>query len=222
MYLFYSFVIFPWYGEGERAAATATCKPGTHPLFEGDPRGLLGAPPQEMGFPHSNAGRVPSCFTDEHGHPTTKPLSTGAILQSLAPPTWERCWGIRPGVEDTNLRDRGALPSRTRRGQHGNAFSFQIRRALCRGQHNSASSWWSKPSPHTPTICTPPSRLENWFTGKAGYGMHVTCPLMKDGKCVFMTIPRAGAKRRHPRTFCAGCARWTNPLVNSYKRLVSG
>ena len=83
-----SFVIFPWYGEGERAARLIcdVYKPDGTP-FEGDPRGLLKKvlrQAEEMGFSGFNVGPECEFFLfnyDEDGHPTTKSFDRGAYFE---------------------------------------------------------------------------------------------------------------------------------------------
>lgn len=65
--------------------------------------------------------------------------------------------------------------------------------------------------------------------GVAGSGMHLSISVYKDGRCLFNTEPGSTEVRDEAKWFMGGimehvesmCA-ITNPLVNSYKRLMSG
>lgn len=149
---------------GRGTAARLICdvyKPDGTP-FEGDPRGLLKKvlrQAEEMGFSGFNVGPECEFFLfnyDEDGHPTTKSFDRGAYFE-LGPTdlgesaqagicVWRsRTWASRSRPPITNAAN----------GQHEIDFKYADA-LLCRGQHRSPSSWWSKPSPIC-TICTPPS-----------------------------------------------------------------
>mgnify|MGYP002546284160 FL=1 len=227
-----SFVIFPWYGEGERAARLIcdVYKPDGTP-FEGDPRGLLKKvlrQAEEMGFSGFNVGPECEFFLfnyDEDGHPTTKSFDRGAYFE-LGPTDLgesarrDMCLAL----EDMGFEIE-ASHHECANGQH--EIDFKYADALCAADNIVTFKLVVKTVAHMHNMYA--TFMPKPVYGKAGSGMHVNMSLMKDGKNAFYDPDDSLGLSKTAYSFIAGilehargmCA-VTNPLVNSYKRLVSG
>lgn len=227
-----TFLIFPWSGE-EGKTARLICdvyKPDGEP-FEGDPRGLLKKvlkQAEEMGFTGFNVGPECEFFlfnTDGHGHPTTNTHDRGAYFE-LGPTDLGE--SARRDMCLT-LEDMGfeieASHHEVAAGQHEIDFkyddalaaaddivTFKLAVKTVAHEHGMYATFMPKP-----------------LFGRAGSGMHVNMSLMKDGQNAFYDPSNALGLSKTAYSFIAGILEHaramsavTNPLVNSYKRLVSG
>lgn len=228
-----SFLIFPWCDESTGKVARLICdvyKPDGTP-FEGDPRGLLKRvlkEAEEMGFSAFNVGPECEFFlfdNDENGYPTTSSKDCGAYFE-LGPTDLGEA--ARRDMCLT-LEDMGyeieASHHENANGQHEIDFkyadaltaadkivTFKLAVKTIAHRHNMYATFMPKP-----------------VFGMAGNGMHVNMSLMKDGKNAFDDPHGVMGLSETAHQFIAGILEHvrgmsavTNPLVNSYKRLVSG
>lgn len=227
-----SFLIFPWY-EDSCKVARLICdvyKPDGTP-FAGDPRGLLKRvlkEAEELGFDAFNIGPECEFFLfnyDEEGHPTTETRDRGAYFE-LGPTDLGEA--VRRDICMT-LEDMGyeieASHHENANGQHeidfkytdaltaaDNIVTFKLAVKTVAHRHDMYATFMPKP-----------------VFGKAGNGMHVNMSLTKDGKNAFYDPDDRLGLSKTAYQFIAGMLEHakgmsaiTNPLVNSYKRLVSG
>ncbi len=227
-----SFLIFPWY-EDSCKVARLICdvyKPDGTP-FEGDPRGLLKRvlrEAQELGFDGFNVGPECEFFlfnTDGDGHPTTETRDRGAYFE-LGPTDLgesarrDMCLAL----EEMGFEIE-ASHHETANGQHeidfkyadalsaaDNIVTFKLAVKTIADKHNMYATFMPKP-----------------VFGRAGSGMHVNMSLTKNGKNAFYDPNDNLGLSQTAYHFIAGLLEHakgmsavTNPLVNSYKRLVSG
>ncbi len=227
-----SFLIFPWYDSACKEARLIcdVCKPDGTP-FSGDPRSLLKkvlAEAKEMGFTAFNVGPECEFFlfnTDEDGHPTTITKDRGAYFE-LGPT--DRGESIRREI-CLALEDMGyeieASHHENANGQHeidfkytdalraaDNIATFKLAVKTIADKHGMYATFMPKP-----------------VYGKEGSGMHINMSLMKDGENAFYDVSDPCGLSKTAYHFIAGLLEHarglsaiTNPLVNSYKRLVSG
>ena len=228
-----SFLIFPWYEENEGKVARLICdvyKPDGTP-FEGDPRGLLKRvlmEAEEMGFSAFNVGPECEFFlfdNDENGYPTTNSKDRGAYFELGPTDLGEKARrDMCLALEDMGYEIE-ASHHECANGQHeidfkyadalkaaDNIVTFKLAVKTIAHRHNMYATFMPKP-----------------VFGKAGNGMHVNMSLMKDGKNAFYDPNGAMGLSETAYQFIAGILEHvrgmsavTNPLVNSYKRLVSG
>ena len=227
-----SFAIFPWQSKHGRVARLIcdVYNPDGTP-FVGDPRGVLRRTlrrAREMGFDTFNIGPEMEFFmfeTDERGNPTTRtndevgyfdlgPLDRGE------PTRREMCLVLEAmGFEiETSHHEVAA-------GQH--EIGFKYAEALDGADKImtfklAAKSIAQRSGLHATFMPKP-------IFGVAGSGMHINMSLLQKGKNVF--FDPEGDKQLSPLaySFIAGLLEHvrgftaiTNPLVNSYKRLVPG
>ncbi len=227
-----SFLIFPWYKDSCKVARLIcdVYKPDGTP-FEGDPRGLLKRvlrEAKEMGFDGFNVGPECEFFlfnTDENRQPTTETRDRGAYFE-LGPTDLGE--SARRDMCLT-LEEMGfeieASHHETANGQHeidfkyadalsaaDNIVTFKLAVKTIADKHNMYATFMPKP-----------------VFGKAGSGMHVNMSLTKNGKNAFYDAEDKLGLSQTAYQFIAGLLEHakgmsavTNPLVNSYKRLVSG
>lgn len=227
-----TFLIFPWYDEDCKAARLIcdVYKPDGAP-FEGDPRGLLKKvlrEAEEMGFTGFNVGPECEFFlfnNDEDGHPTTKTQDRGAYFE--LGPTDLGEYARRDMC--LTLEEMGfeieASHHEVANGQHeidfkyddalsaaDNIMTFKLTVKTIAHQHDMYATFMPKP-----------------IYGRAGSGMHVNMSLMRGDQNAFYDPDDELGLSDVAYSFIAGIlahARGmtavTNPLVNSYKRLVSG
>ncbi len=227
-----TFLIFPWYDEDCKAARLIcdVYKPDGAP-FEGDPRGLLKKvlrEAEEMGFTGFNVGPECEFFlfnNDEDGHPTTKTQDRGAYFE--LGPTDLGEYARRDMC--LTLEEMGfeieASHHEVANGQHeidfkyddalsaaDNIMTFKLTVKTIAHQHDMYATFMPKP-----------------IYGRAGSGMHVNMSLMRGDRNAFYDPDDELGLSDVAYSFIAGIlahARGmtavTNPLVNSYKRLVSG
>ena len=226
-----SFLIFPW--EKTCKVARLICDvytPDGKP-FAGDPRGLLKRvikQAETMGFDSFHVGPECEFFLfnyDEEGHPTTETCDRGAYFE-LGPTDLGE--NVRQAM-CLALEDMGfeieASHHENANGQHeidfkyadalsaaDNIVTFKLAVKTVAHKHNMYATFMPKP-----------------VFGKAGNGMHVNMSLTKDGKNAFYDPDDRLGLSKTAYQFIAGILEHakgmsavTNPLVNSYKRLVSG
>ena len=228
-----SFLIFPWYEEDEGKVARLICdvyKPDGTP-FEGDPRGLLKRvlkEAEDMGFSAFNVGPECEFFlfdNDENGYPTTNSKDRGAYFELGPTDLGEKARrDMCLALEDMGYEIE-ASHHECANGQHeidfkyadaltaaDNIVTFKLAVKTIAHRHNMYATFMPKP-----------------VFGKAGNGMHVNMSLMKDGKNAFYDPDGRMGLSETAYQFIAGILEHvrgmsavTNPLVNSYKRLVSG
>ncbi len=227
-----SFLIFPWY-ENSCKVARLICDvytPDGKP-FAGDPRGLLQRVIEEaksMGFDNFNVGPECEFFLfnyDEEGHPTTETRDRGAYFE-LGPTDLgeaarrDMCLALEDmGYEIEASHHENA------NGQHeidfkyadaltaaDNIVTFKLAVKTIAHKHDMYATFMPKP-----------------VFGRAGSGMHVNMSLSKGGKNAFYDPTDKLGLSKTAYQFIAGILEHakgmsaiTNPLVNSYKRLVSG
>jgi glutamine synthetase len=226
-----TFLVFPW-GDGESRVARLICDihmPDGQP-FAGDPRHVLKrqiARAAEMGYT-MNAGMEAEFFmfkTGEQGEPATVTHDVGsyfdmapadlgedarrAIVSTLEQMGFEveaAHHEVAHGQHEIDFRYADALTT----ADHIATFRFVVK--YIAGQFGLIASFMPKP-----------------IFGQNGSGMHTHQSLFAEGKNAFwapdaqwqlseVALQYIGGLLRHARGYCA----ITNPLVNSYKRLVPG
>ncbi len=227
-----SFVIFPWrpqHGKVARLICDVYNPDGTP--FVGDPRGVLKnvlKKAKDMGFDTFNVGPEAEFFlfqTDEEGKPTTKTNDEAGYFD-LGP--LDHGESTRREI-CLNLEQMGfeieASHHEVAQGQHEIDFKYQD--AL----HCADSVMTFKLAVK---ILAQKNGLHATFMPKpifgiAGSGMHINMSLFKKGKNVFYDEKGEKGLSKAAYSFIAGVlhhmkgiAAITNPLVNSYKRLVPG
>ena len=227
-----SFTVFPWRAQfGETARLICDVHNTDGSAFMGDPRNVLKrmiSKMHAMGYDTFNVGPECEFFlfkTDENGRPTTEtndeagyfdlgPLDHGESTRR------EICLNLEQmGFEIEASHHENAA------GQH--EIDFKYADALTAADNImtfklAAKTLAQKNGLHATFMPKP-------IFGVAGSGMHTNMSLFKDGKNVFYdpNDPRGLSKEAY--SFIAGILAHvkgftaiTNPLVNSYKRLVPG
>lgn len=226
-----TFVLYPWH-KNHGAIARIICdvyKPDGTP-FEGDPRYILKKALKEaadMGFTF-NVGPECEFFlfnNDEFGHPTTETYDTAGYFDLGPVDVGE---AVRRDI-CLNLEEMGfeieASHHECARAQHeidfkysealsaaDNIVTFKMVVKSIANHHKMSATFMPKP-----------------VYGIEGSGMHINMSLFKDGKNAFYDETKENGLSDIALSFIAGvlkhikgtCA-LTNPLVNSYKRLVPG
>lgn len=226
-----SFLIFPWYNDCKVARLICDVHTPDGEPFAGDPRGLLKKvlkEAEEMGFNGFNVGPECEFFLfnyDSEGHPTTDSHDRGAYFE-LGPTDLGET--VRRDI-CMNLEQLGyeieASHHECANGQHeidfkytdalkaaDNIVTFKLAVKTVAHKHDMYATFMPKP-----------------VFGKAGSGMHINMSLTKDGKNAFYDPNDEFGLSETAYHFIAGILEHadgmsavTNPLVNSYKRLVSG
>ena len=227
-----TFVILPWrpqHGKVARLICDVYNPDGTP--FVGDPRGILKRTlkkAEAMGYDAFNVGPECEFFlfeTDENGRPTTKTADEAGYFD-LAP--LDHGSNVRREI-CLALEEMGfeieASHHEVAEGQH--EIDFKYADALTAADNIMTFKMCVK-------VFAQKNGLHATFMPKPifginGSGMHVNMSLFKDGKNIFFDPD--GEKKlsstaysfiagllAHVQSFCAV----TNPLVNSYKRLVPG
>ena len=226
-----SFVIFPWRPQ-QGKVARLICdiyKPDGTP-FEGDPRYILKkaiAEAAELGY-EMNVGPECEFFlfeTDEHGNPTTNtqdkagyfdlaPTDLGEnarrdmtlALEEMGFEIEASHHEVAEGQNEIDFKYDDALTTAD------NIMTFKLVVKSIAQRHGLHASFMPKP-----------------VYGINGSGMHVNMSLIKDGKNAFVDENDKNGLSDIAYKFIAGLlknikglAAVTNPLVNSYKRLVPG
>ena len=224
-----SFAIFPWRPTVARLICDVYNPDGTP--FVGDPRGVLRRVlhrAQEMGFDSFNIGPELEFFlfeTDEHGHATTRtrdeasyfdlgPLDHGEATRR------EICLNLEKlGFEIEASHHECAVGQHEIDFKYTNALdgadkimTFKLAVKTLAQRNGLHATFMPKP-----------------IYGIAGSGMHLNMSLFKDGKNVFYDENGERQLSQTAYAFIAGLLEHvkgftalTNPLVNSYKRLVPG
>ncbi len=227
-----SFVVFPWHPEHGKVARLIcdVYNPDGTP-FVGDPRGVLKRVLQraaDMGYDAFNVGPEAEFFlfqTDEEGKPTTKtndeagyfdlgPLDHGeSTRRQICLALEQMGYEIEAshhenarGQHEIDFKYTGALKAAD------NIMTFKLAvktMAQINGLH---ATFMPKP-----------------LYGVAGSGMHTNMSLFRNGKNVFYDENGERGLSKEAYSFIAGILSHvkgltliTNPLVNSYKRLVPG
>ncbi len=227
-----SFAVFPWrpaQGNAARLICDVYNPDGTP--FVGDPRGVLRRVCQrarDMGFDVFNIGpelEFFRCETDEHGHATTNtrdeagyfdlgPLDHGESTRR------EICLNLEQmgfeieashhecavGQHEIDFKYAGALDAADK------IMTFRLAVKTLAQKNGLHATFMPKP-----------------LFGVAGSGMHINMSLFKDGRNVFYDGADRRQLSRTAYSFLAGLldhvrgfTALTNPLVNSYKRLIPG
>ena len=226
-----TFKIFPWHHNGGREARLICdiYRPDRTP-FEGDPRYILKRALKQaadMGYTF-NAG--PECefflfHTDETGRPTTMTHDMGGYFDLSPMDLGEDARrDICLTLEDMGF-DVQASHHEDANGQHevdfrydealraaDNFMTFKIIVKKVAKRHNLHATFMPKP-----------------LSGMAGSGLHINMSLSRDGENVFWDSKDERGLSREAYSFMAGIMNHikaitaiSNPIVNSYKRLVPG
>ena len=226
-----TFVVLPW-GDPDNAVARVICDVYTAAgsPFEGDPRYILKRhvkEAQELGFEmmagveaefflfqRADDGSVTRSTHDAGGYFDLTPVDLGEvarrdIINVLEMMGFEVEAGHHegaPGQHEIDFKYADAMTT----ADDLATFRFVVRNIAL--QHGLHATFMPKP-----------------IYGQSGSGMHTHQSLFRDGENAFFDAKAPGQMSdvmrwyvagllRHARAFCAV----TNPLVNSYKRLVSG
>lgn len=227
-----SFVVFPWrpqHGKVARLICDVYNPDGTP--FVGDPRGVLKKvlkKAESMGFDTFNVGPEAEFFlfqTDEEGKPTTKtgdeagyfdlgPLDRGEgtrreICMALEQMGYEieaSHHEVAAGQHEIDFKYGDALKTAD------NIMTFKLAVKTLAQKNGLHATFMPKP-----------------IFGINGSGMHTNMSLMKGGKNAFYDPDGPKGLSKDAYAFIAGILNHmkgmvavTNPLVNSYKRLVPG
>ena len=227
-----TFVIFPWRPHSGKVARLIcdVYNPDGTP-FEGDPRYALRKAikkAQDMGYEKFNVG--PECefflfLTDEEGNPTTVTQDNGGyfdlgpvdhgedarremvlVLEEMGFEIEASHHEVAPGQHEIDFKYNDALTAADA------IVTFKLVVKTVAQRHGLHATFMPKP-----------------IYGIAGSGMHVNTSLCRDGENIFfdekdpLQLSREaywfiGGIMEHMRSMTA----LTNPLVNSYKRLIAG
>lgn len=227
-----TWLIFPWQSGGGKVARLI-CDihmPDGTP-FAGDPRGILKRAlkaAEEMGFTTMNVGPEPEFFLfkqDEHGNPTTEMNDQGGYFDLAPVDLGENCrreivltlesmgfeiegshHEVAPGQHEIDFKYANALAAAD------NIMTFKLVVKTVAHQFGLHATFMPKP-----------------VFGINGSGMHCHLSLFREKENVFFDEQAEQSLSVVAKQFMAGIlahARGftaiTNPLVNSYKRLVPG
>ena len=227
-----SFVVFPWraqHGKTARLICDVYNPDGTP--FVGDPRGILERTlkkAKDMGYDAFNVGLEAEFFlfqTDEEGKPTTKtndeasyfdlgPLDHGEgtrreiclALEDMGFEIEASHHEVAAGQHEIDFKYAGALECADK------IMTFKLAVKTLAQKNGLHATFMPKP-----------------IFGAAGSGMHTNMSLFREGKNVFYDPNGERGLSKECYSFIAGILRHvrgmaavTNPLVNSYKRLVPG
>ncbi|RYL92227.1 type I glutamate--ammonia ligase [Sporolactobacillus sp. Y61] len=227
-----SFVVFPWTAEKGKVARMI-CDihtPDGKPFF-GDPRNVLKAELEEMkklGFTAFNIGPEPEFFlfkVDENGKPTMELNDKGGYFDLAPTDLGENCRrDIVLELEDMGFEIE-ASHHEVAPGQHEIDFKYADAVRTCDNiqtfklvvktiarQHKLHATFMPKP-----------------LFGVNGSGMHSNMSLFKGNVNAFYDESSSDGLSETAKSFIAGVLKHaraftaiTNPIVNSYKRLVPG
>ena len=205
---------------------------GTHVPFEGDPRGILKRNLERMrklGFKAFNCGVEPEFFLfklNEEGKPTLEFNDTGSYFDLAPVDSAEDC---RRDIV-LELQKIGftieAAHHEVATGQHEINFKFDSAVEVCDQVQTFKLVVKNIARRHGLHATFMPKPVE----GIAGSGMHVNCSLLsKDNKNAFFDPNTENQLSEVARkwisgiiTHAKGFCLITNPIVNSYKRIVPG
>lgn len=226
-----TFVILPWHHRhGHIARLICDVYKTDDTPFEGDPRYVLRrvlAEAAEMGYSF-NVGPECEFFlfnTDEHGHPTTITHDKAGYFDMGPSDLGESCRRDiclkleKMGFEIEASHHECAI------AQH--EIDFKYSEALQAADNILTFKMVVKSSADVNGLCA--TFMPKPVFGQAGSGMHTNMSLLKDGKNAFYDPQAEMGLSRVALNFIAGILKHingmcaiTNPLVNSYKRLVPG
>lgn len=224
-------VVYPWHQQYKTARLICDVYNTDGTPFVGDPRNVLKRVlqrAQSMGYDSFNVGPEAEFFlfqTDDEGKPTTKTNDEASYFDLGPLDHGERtrrkiCMALEQmGFEIEASHHENAA------GQHeidfkyadalraaDNIMTFKLAVKLLAQQDGLHATFMPKP-----------------IYGVAGSGMHTNMSLFKDGRNVFYDPEGEKGLSKEAYAFIAGLLRHvkgmaavTNPLVNSYKRLVPG
>lgn len=226
-----TFCILPWHHQHGHIARLIcdVYKPDGTP-FEGDPRYLLRKTLQEaadMGY-RFNVGPECEFFlfnTDEYGHPTTNTYDAAGYFDMGPSDVGESCRrDICLTLEDMGFEIE-ASHHECAVAQH--EIDFKYSEALSAADNILTFKMVVKSAADSHGLCA--TFMPKPLFGQAGSGMHTNMSLFKDGKNAFYDPDSPNGLSRIAYNFIAGILKHiqgmcaiTNPLVNSYKRLVPG
>ncbi len=226
-----SFTMFPWRPQQGKVARFIcdVYRPDNTP-FEGDPRNILKKvldEAKELGYT-MNVG--PECefflfHTDDKGQPTTIAQDNGGyfdlaptdmgenarrdmtlVLEQMGFEIEASHHEVAPGQNEIDFKYADALATAD------NIMTFKLIVKTIAQRHGLYATFMPKPT-----------------FGVSGSGMHINMSLFKDGKNVFVDANDENGLSKIAYNFIGGIMEnilgiiaITNPLVNSYKRLVSG
>ncbi len=226
-----TFQLYPWHSKHGRIARLIcdVYKPDGTP-FEGDPRYILKKTirqAEEMGFSF-NVGPECEFFlfnTDEQGHPTTITYDTAGYFDLGPSDVGE----LTRREICLNLEEMGfeieASHHECATAQH--EIDFRYDEAVRSADNIMTFKMVVKSIASFNHLCA--TFMPKPVYGEAGSGMHINMSLFKDGKNAFcdpdgpkglstIALQFIAGIMKHVKGICA----LTNPLVNSYKRLVPG
>ncbi len=227
-----SWLIFPWHGD-QGKVARLICDiymPDGTP-FAGDPRGILKRAlkkAEDLGFSAMNVGPEPEFFLfkmDEHGNPTTEMNDQGGYFDLAPVDLGENCrreivlvletmgfeieashHEVAPGQHEIDFKYAGALQAAD------NIMTFKLVVKTVARQFGLHATFMPKP-----------------IHGINGSGMHCHQSLFRGGTNAFYDEHDEIGLSETGRQYLAGILRHargftaiTNPIINSYKRLVPG
>lgn len=226
-----SFVIFPWRPQQGKVARLIcdVYRPDGTP-FVGDPRYILKKALKEAADLGYTMNVGPECEfflfnIDEKGEPTTitndnagyfdlSPIDLGEnarrdmtlVLEEMGFEIEASHHEVAPGQNEIDFKYGDALTTAD------NIMTFKLVVKTIAQRHGLHATFMPKP-----------------VFGINGSGMHINISLNKDGKNAFVDVNDANGLSKEAYSFIAGMmdnmkgiAAITNPLVNSYKRLVPG
>ena len=226
-----TFVILPWHTRHGKIARLIcdVYKPDGTP-FEGDPRYILRKAIQDaadMGYSF-NVGPECEFFlfnTDEYGHPTTITHDTAGYFDMGPSDLGESCRrDICLTLEDMGFEIE-ASHHEVAIAQH--EIDFKYSEALSAADNILTFKMVVKSAADSHGLCA--TFMPKPVYGQCGSGMHGNMSLFKDGKNAFYDPDSESGLSEIAHQFIAGICKHvksisaiTNPLVNSYKRLVPG
>lgn len=228
-----TFIVYPWTSEAEGKIAGITCdiyNPDGTP-FAGDPRGILKKvlkEAEEMGYTNFNVGTEPEFFlfkTDEKGQPTMELNDQGGYFDLAPLDLGENCrreivltlekmgfeveashHEVAPGQHEIDFKYADAVTTAD------SIQSFKLVVKNIARKYGLHATFMPKP-----------------LFGVAGSGMHCHQSLFRGNENAFYDESDELGLSETGRHFLAGILKHaraftaiTNPLVNSYKRLVPG
>ena len=225
-----TFCILPWHKKGKIARLICDVyKPDGTP-FEGDPRSILRRVLQEaaqMGYTF-NVGPECEFFLfnrDEHGHSTTVTYDTAGYFDMGPSDVGESCRRDICLILEEMGFEIEASHHECAVAQH--EIDFKYSEALTAADNIHTFKMVVKSAADAHGVCA--TFMPKPLFGEAGSGMHTNMSLFKDGKNAFYDPESPNGLSHIALNFIAGILHHikgvsaiTNPLVNSYKRLVPG
>jgi len=227
-----TFMIFPWNEHnGKTARLICDVKMYDGTTFEGDPRYILKKAVKklnEMGYDSFNVG--PECefflfITDEKGEPRTITQDKGGYFDLSPVDLGENARrDICHVLEKLGFKIE-ASHHESAPGQHEIDFKYMdgLSTADCLLTFKQVVKTVASRNGLYATFIPKP------ITGVSGSGMHTNMSIVKNGKNIFYSETDPNALSQEAYWFIGGLIKYarditavTNPLVNSYKRLVPG